>query len=97
MYGIWGSVYYWTRQYDQSLDFFKRAEEMEPDLVSFIEPWESKAYEMKGMPGAAMAADLRILTPSDPSGWRPRLVAAYRSGNRMTLLGNQVEKAAGIL
>ncbi len=79
-----GSVYYWTRQYDQSLDFFKRAQEMEPDLVSFIEPWESKAYEMKGMPGEAMAADLRILTPSDPSGWRPRLVAAYQSGNRTT-------------
>jgi hypothetical protein len=57
---------------------------MEPNLVSFIEPWESRAYEMKGMLAEAMAADLRSLTLPDRTGWRPRIVAAYLSGNRMT-------------
>ncbi len=76
------SVLYWSRRYDESLEYIRKAEEMEPELVDVTVDWEVDDYEMKGMPEQAVVADLRNF--SLPAGKRlhDRLDAAYRSGGR---------------
>ncbi len=79
---LMGSVLYWSRRYDESLEYIRKAEEMEPELVDVTVDWEVDDYEMKGMPEQAVVADLRNF--SLPAGKRlhDRLDAAYRSGGR---------------
>jgi TolB-like protein/DNA-binding winged helix-turn-helix (wHTH) protein/Tfp pilus assembly protein PilF len=77
-----GSVLYWSRRYDESLEFIRKAEEMEPDRVWLTVDWEVADYEMKGMGEQAVIADLRNFTLPDRKRWNDRLEAAYRSGGR---------------
>jgi TolB-like protein/DNA-binding winged helix-turn-helix (wHTH) protein len=77
-----GSVLHWSRRYDESLEYIRKAEEMEPDLLDFTIPWEVDNYTMKGMGEQAAMADLREFAYPDVKEWQPRLEAAYRSGGR---------------
>jgi tetratricopeptide (TPR) repeat protein len=77
-----GSVLYWSRRYDASLEYIRKAEEMEPDLLDFTIPWEVDIYTMKGMGEQAAMADLRNFAYLNLKRWHDRLEAAYRSGRR---------------
>jgi TolB-like protein/DNA-binding winged helix-turn-helix (wHTH) protein len=79
---LMGSVLYWSRRYDESLEYIRKAEEMEPELVNVAVDWEVDDYEMKGMPEQAVIADLRNFPLLDGKRWHDRLNAAYRSGGR---------------
>src|SRR6202034_1332703 len=74
---LMGSVLYWSRRYDESLEYIRKAEEMEPELVNVTVDWEVDDYEMKGMPEQAVMADLRNFSLSDGKRWHDRLNAAY--------------------
>jgi TolB-like protein/DNA-binding winged helix-turn-helix (wHTH) protein/Tfp pilus assembly protein PilF len=64
-----GSMLYYSRRYDESLVALKRALELAPDKVGFVEAWNSDNYEMLGRYGDALAADIKDmgseLTPRD--------------------------------
>ena len=77
-----GSVLYWSRRYDESLEYIRKAEDMEPELVKVTVDWEVDDYEMKGMPEQAVMADLRNFSLPDEKSWHDRLNAAHRSGGR---------------
>jgi TolB-like protein/DNA-binding winged helix-turn-helix (wHTH) protein len=79
---LMGSVFYWSRRYDESLEYIRKAEEMEPELVVVTVDWEVEDYEKKGMGEQAVMADLRNFPLPDGKRWRDRLDAAYRSGGR---------------
>ena len=79
---LMGSVFYWSRRYDESLEYIRKAEEMEPELVGFTVDWEVEDYEKKGMGEQAVIADLRNFPLPDGKRWHDRLEAAYRSGGR---------------
>jgi tetratricopeptide (TPR) repeat protein len=77
-----GSVLYWSRRYDESLEYIQKAEEMEPDLLDFTIPWEVDIYTTKGMGEQAAMADLREFGRPDLKEWQAHLEEAYRSGGR---------------
>jgi tetratricopeptide (TPR) repeat protein len=77
-----GSVLYWSRRYDESLEYIPKAEEMEPELVSVTVDWEVQNYEMRGMREQAVITDMRNFPLPDAKRWHDRLDAAYRSGGR---------------
>jgi tetratricopeptide (TPR) repeat protein len=77
-----GSVLYWSRRYDESLEYIRKAEEMEPELVTVTVDWEVDDYQMKGMPERAVIEDLRNFPLPDQKRWRERLAAAYHRGGR---------------
>jgi TolB-like protein/DNA-binding winged helix-turn-helix (wHTH) protein/cytochrome c-type biogenesis protein CcmH/NrfG len=79
-----GSVLYLSRRYDESLEYIRKAEEMEPDLLDFTIPWEVDIYTMKGMGEQAAMADLRNFALPEIKKWQDRLEAAYRSGGQKT-------------
>jgi TolB-like protein/DNA-binding winged helix-turn-helix (wHTH) protein len=79
---LMGSVFYWSRRYDESLEYIRKAEEMEPELVVVTVDWEVENYIMKGMDEQAVVADLRNFPLPGAKRWRDRLDAAYRSGGR---------------
>jgi TolB-like protein/DNA-binding winged helix-turn-helix (wHTH) protein len=79
---LMGSVFYWSRRYDESLEYIRKAEEMEPELVAVTVDWEVEDYEKKGMGEQAVMADLRNFPLPDGKRWHDRLDAAYRSGGR---------------
>jgi TolB-like protein len=77
------SVLFWSRRYDESLEYIQKAKEMEPDLLDFTAEWEVDDYTMKGMGEQAAMADLRNFAYINLKSWQVRLAAAYRSGGRM--------------
>jgi TolB-like protein/DNA-binding winged helix-turn-helix (wHTH) protein len=79
---LMGSVFYWSRRYDESLEYVRKAEEMEPELVNVTVDWEVDDYEMKGKPEQAVMADLRNFSLPDRKRWHDRLDAAYRIGGQ---------------
>jgi tetratricopeptide (TPR) repeat protein len=79
---LMGSVFYWSRRYDESLEYIRKAEEMEPELAVVTVDWEVENYVMKGMEEQAVMADLRNFPLPGGKRWRDRLDAAYRSGGR---------------
>ena len=79
---LMGSVFYWSRRYDESLEYIRKAEEMEPELVDVTVDWEVDDYEMKGKPEQAVMADLRNFSLPDGKRLHDRLDAAYRSGGQ---------------
>jgi TolB-like protein/DNA-binding winged helix-turn-helix (wHTH) protein/cytochrome c-type biogenesis protein CcmH/NrfG len=58
-----GSMLFYARRYDESLAALKRALEIAPDRVGFVEGWNSDNYEVQGRYSEAFAADLKILPP----------------------------------
>jgi tetratricopeptide (TPR) repeat protein len=79
---LMGSVLYWARRYDESLEYIRKAEEMEPELVNVTVDWEVDDYQMEGKPQQAVMADLRNFSLPDGKRWHDRLDAAYRSGGQ---------------
>ena len=86
-----GSILYWSRRYDESLEYIRKAEEMEPELVAVTVDWEVDDYQMKGMPEQAVMADLRNFSLPDGKRWHDRLNAAYRSGGRKAYWETRIE------
>ncbi len=70
-----GSMLYYSRRYDESLVALKRASEIAPDKVSFVEGWNSKNYEVKGLYSEALAADLKDMA----SELTPQNINTFRS------------------
>ena len=58
-----GSMLYYSRRYDEALVALKRASEIAPDKVGFVEGWNSNIYEVQGRYSEAFAADLKVLPP----------------------------------
>jgi TolB-like protein/DNA-binding winged helix-turn-helix (wHTH) protein/cytochrome c-type biogenesis protein CcmH/NrfG len=79
---LMGSVFYWSRRYDESLEYIRKAEEMEPELVQVTVDWEVDDYEKKGMGEQAVMADLRNFSLPDGKRRHDRMDAAYRSGGQ---------------
>jgi DNA-binding winged helix-turn-helix (wHTH) protein/TolB-like protein len=79
---LMGSVFYWARRYDDSLEYIRKAEEMEPKLVDVTVDWEVDDYQMEGKPQQAVIADLRNFSLPDEKRFHDRLDAAYRSGGQ---------------
>jgi tetratricopeptide (TPR) repeat protein len=77
-----GSVLYWSRRYDESLEYLQKAREIEPELAVVITGWEVDDYQMKGMLEQAVATDLHSLDVKDPKKWHDVLEEAYRRGGR---------------
>jgi tetratricopeptide (TPR) repeat protein len=77
-----GTVLYWSRRYDESLEYVRKAQEMEPDLPNFTEQWLISDDEMKGLHDEAVMEGLRYFSAAGLKGWHDRLGAAYRSGGR---------------
>jgi TolB-like protein/DNA-binding winged helix-turn-helix (wHTH) protein len=79
-----GTILYWTRHYDESLDYLRKAHEMEPELKGFTQGWMVKDYEMKGLHDEAVMSDLWFFSPPGASGPAlqelPHLLAAYHRG-----------------
>jgi TolB-like protein len=79
---LMGSVLYWSRRYDESLEYLQKAREIEPELAVVITGWEVDDYQMKGMLEQAVATDLHSLDVKDPKKWHDVLEEAYRRGGR---------------
>jgi tetratricopeptide (TPR) repeat protein len=79
---LMGSVFYWSRRYDESLEYIRKAEDMEPQLLAVTVDWEVEDYEKKGMEEQAVMTDLRNFPLPGEKLWHDRLDAAYRSGGR---------------
>jgi TolB-like protein/DNA-binding winged helix-turn-helix (wHTH) protein/Flp pilus assembly protein TadD len=86
-----GSVLYWSRRYDESLEYLRKAEEMEPGLVGFTESWVIDDDEMKGLHDEAVMATLQLFSDLGLKGWQDRLNAAYRSGGRRAFLETSIK------
>jgi TolB-like protein/DNA-binding winged helix-turn-helix (wHTH) protein len=86
-----GSVLHWSRRYDESLEYIRKAEAMEPDLLDYTIPWEVDNYTMKGMDEQAAMADLRNFSFINLKRWQARLEAAYRSGGRKAYWATRIE------
>jgi TolB-like protein/DNA-binding winged helix-turn-helix (wHTH) protein/Tfp pilus assembly protein PilF len=86
-----GSVLYWSRRYDESLEYLRKAEEMEPGLVGFTETWIIDDDEMKGLDEEAIMTTLRLFSALGLKGWHDRLYAAYRSGGRRAFLETSIK------
>jgi tetratricopeptide (TPR) repeat protein len=75
-----GSMLYYSRRYDESLVALKRALELAPDKIVFVEGWNSDNYEMLGRYGDAFAADMKDmaseLSPGDIKSFR----SAFETG-----------------
>ena len=75
-----GSMLYYSRRYDESLVVLKRALELAPDKVGFVEGWNSDNYEMLGRYSDAFAADMKgmasELSPEDIKSFR----SAFETG-----------------
>ncbi len=75
-----GSMLYYSRRYDESLVALKRALELAPDKVGFVERWNSDNYEMLGRYDDAFAADMKVmaseLSPGDVESFR----SAFETG-----------------
>ena len=79
---LMASVLYWSRRYDESLEYIRKAEEMEPELTTFTSGTEVDDYAMKQMEDQAVMADLRSFSIPDRKLWHDRLSAAYSKGGR---------------
>jgi tetratricopeptide (TPR) repeat protein len=75
-----GTQLYFSRKYDEALDYLNRAEEMEPTQLYQINNWSSRAYEKKGMRDQAVAADIAEMTVRFPKVSGAQLRTAYSTG-----------------
>jgi TolB-like protein/DNA-binding winged helix-turn-helix (wHTH) protein len=75
-----GSMLYYARRYDESLDALNRASEIAPDKGEFVQGWYSSIYELQGRYEEAFAADLvdmaSEITPKDVELFR----SAFKTG-----------------
>jgi TolB-like protein/DNA-binding winged helix-turn-helix (wHTH) protein len=73
-----GSMLYYSRRYDESLVALKRALDLAPDKVGFVEGWNSDNYEMLGRYSDAFAADMKDMefSPADIQSFR----SAFETG-----------------
>ena len=77
-----GSVLYWSRRYDESLEYLHKAEELEPELAEVTLEWEVNDYQMKGLLEQAVRTDMRNFDGPGQKRWHDLLATAYRSGGR---------------
>ena len=70
-----GSMLYYSRRYGESLAALKRASELAPDKLGFVEGWNSSNYEMLGRYDDAFAADMKDFGPE----LAPRDIRSFHS------------------
>ena len=73
-----GSTLYLARHYDEALYYLRRAGEMEPNLVGFVEGWISAIYEKEGRQDDAVAHELVALGRDHPQIEVERLRSIYQ-------------------
>jgi len=74
-----GTQLYFSRKYDESLEYLSRAEEMEPTQLRQIYNWKSRAYEKKGLLDQAVAADIVQFTAKFPEVPGQQLRSIYKA------------------
>lgn len=75
-----GSVLYFGRHYNESLEYLRRAAEMEPSKHLLVESWRSRDYEMSGNLDEAVKSDLLLIRDALPNANIPSLRLAYQGG-----------------
>jgi TolB-like protein/DNA-binding winged helix-turn-helix (wHTH) protein/Flp pilus assembly protein TadD len=73
-----GTILYFARHYDEALYYLRRAGEMEPNLVAFVEGWISAIYEREGRQDDAVAHELVALGGDHPQIEVERLRSIYQ-------------------